>query len=354
MSASSSAKLSPEETRPNPEAARPSSFAAVPGWMVSGMLHAGIIVFLVTSGLPSCGDGQIGTGANEGEFREVGIYVKQPPSESVEKPEETEVETPEDNAAAENSTANQQTAKAVDQSVSELIELPNVKTPAVIGSSRGGPSETGPPEQSEAMVTPNAVRPPPSKGQGPGSVSFMGQTTQAQSVVFVIDTSSSMGGYHALSYAQAKLKSSINGLSQKQKFQIIAYNNQAPRVMRLGNDTSGSALYPALGPNRRMATAYINTFVPSGGTKHFPALVAAFKFRPDVIFFLTDAEDALTVKEMNEIRMVHNKDKKTHIHCIKFGQGADLPSRAGDFLKSLASENKGSYTYIDVEKLAGP
>jgi len=340
--------------RPNPEAARPSSFAAVPGWMVSGILHAGIIVFLVTSGLPSCGDGQIGTGAEEGEFRDVGIYVKEP-STLQEKPEKSETEETQDTPASETASSKAETAKSAeaDQAASDLLELPETKPRSVIGQSRGGPSEIGLPSAPENLVSPNAVRTPKSKGQGPGQVSFMGQTTQAQSVVYIIDTSSSMGAYDALKYAQARLKASINGLSAKQKFQIIAYNSQSPQVMRLRNRPEGE-LYTAVGPNLRLATQYINTFTPSGGTKHMPALVEAFKFHPDVIFWLTDAEDRLSPKQMSQLRTQLNKGGKTHIHCIKFGQGPDLKKRTGNFLKSVAAENSGSYTYIDVKKLDGP
>lgn len=350
---SGSAKLPLEEERPDRELARPSSFGAVPGWMVSGFLHAGVIVFLITSGLPSCGDGQYGTGADQGDFREVGIYVKQP-SESLQKPEETNNENPtENNQTTTNTPTETQTTEAADATANALVNLPKVDAPSVIGQGGGAPTEIGIPNTPEAMVKPNAVKAPQSKGQGPGNVSFLGHNTSAQSVVYVIDTSSSMDAYNALNFAKTKLMASINGLSPKQQFQIISYNDTF-RVMRLRNAKAGSfTLYRAVGPNLRLATLHINSLGAGGGTKHMPAINEAFKFKPDVLFLLTDADTNLFAKDLYRIRSELNKGGKTHVHCIKFGEGADLKSREGNFLRTLSTENNGSYSYIDVQKLEG-
>ncbi len=353
MSASSSTpKPSLEESRPEHEAARPASFNAVPGWMISGMLHAGVIVFLITSGLPSCGDGQIGTGSDSGEFREVGIYVKQP-SETQTPPKETDDAQPEEPQSAQAGAAAAKTSPAAEAPAAELIDLPDIAPHAVIGQSRSTPAPGGLPLPSKALVTPNgSVRsPPPAPGQGPGNVSFMGHTTEAQTVVYVIDTSSSMGTNNALEFAQAKLKQSINGLGQKQQFQIISYTD-APVVMRLRNDRSEPPpLYRAIGPNLTLATQYINGFRADSGTNHQPALLAAFQYKPDVIFFLTDAEEGLSPKQLSKIKTEWNKQGKTHVHCVQFGTGPDLKLPSTVFLRTLASQNGGSYTYINIEKL---
>ncbi|MCA9070439.1 MAG: hypothetical protein KDA84_16015 [Planctomycetaceae bacterium] len=351
----SPAESSVEPTRPDRELARPTSVGAVPGWMVSGILHAGVIVFLITSGLPSCGDGQYGTGAEQGDFREVGIYVKQP-SESLQKPEETNTDdnqNPTDNPTTNNAAAESQNDKATDAIADALISVPNIDAPSVIGMGGGAPAEIGTPSDSQAMVTPNAVKAPQSPGQGPGDVSFLGLNTKAQSVVYVIDTSGSMVTHDALGFAKTKLMASINGLSPKQQFQIISYS-ETTTVMHLRNEKPGSfPLYPAVGPNLILATRHINSLGAGGGTKHMPAIRAAFSFHPDVIFLLSDAETDLGPKDLSEIRLQLNKGGKTHVHCIKFGEGPDLKSRNGNFLRDLAAQNKGSYSYLNVEKLDG-
>lgn len=356
MSSSAPSPIPPpsEKSRPHPESALPASYAAIPGWMVSGMLHAGLIVFLLTSGLPSCGDGQIGTGADEGEFREVGIYVKDP----APLPITTETSKDDQSPKTESTNANQASAsatQATDAIASDLIDVPQVSPRTVIGQSAGTPTPTGLPDVPEALVKSNAVRAPESQGEGPGVVSFMGQTTEAQSVVFVIDTSSSMEANNAIEYAKAKLKQSINGLNQKQEFQIISYN-LITTVMRLRNDRTGTPpLYRATRPNLTLAASYISSLKATSGTKHGPALEQAFRYKPDVIFFLTDADsDYLSPKELSTIKTSWNKLGKTHIHCIHFGNGPNLKSGSANFLKTLASENRGSYSYFDVEQLESP
>lgn len=323
--------------------------------MVSGILHAGVIVFLITSGLPSCGDGQYGTGADQGDFREVGIYVKQP-SESLQKTEnETEnIEKPTENIQTTSNVAEAQPTETADQIANSMINLPSIDAPSVIGVGGGAPTDIGVPSAPEAMVTPNAVKAPQSPGEGPGNVSFLGHNTSAESVVYVIDTSGSMVNNDALGFAKTKLMASINGLSPKQQFQIISYN-EATTVMRLRNTKPGSfTLYRAVGPNQVLATRHINSLSAGGGTKHMPAIRAAFQFKPDVIFLLSDAQTDLGPKDLSEIRHQLNKGGATRIHCIRFGEGANLKSREGNFLRDLATQNNGSYSYLDVQKLESP
>ncbi len=344
------------ESRPNPDAARPSSFAAVPGWLLSGTLHAAVIVFLVTSGIPSCGDEQIGTGADHGDFREVGIYIKEPTT-SPERPEEQKDEELQNNqsqtAAATSSAA--PSTQETDAAAKDLIDLPDVKPRSVIGQSAAVPPPSGVPDVSEATVTANSIYTPPAKGDGPGDVSFMGQTSPAQTVVYVIDTSSSMSTNNAIGFARQKLMQSINGLNQKQEFQIISYTHLI-KVMHLGNDKgTSSSLYRATRPNLNLAAFFINSLGANGGTKHMPALQAALDLKPDVIFLLTDADqDRLSAGDLFTIRAEYNKGHKTHINCIQFGEGPNLKTPAQNFLQQLASENRGTYSYMDISKLESP
>ena len=342
------------ETQPHRDAARPSSFAAVPGWVLSGMLHAGVIVFLVTSGIPSCGDQQLGTGADHGDFRQVGIYIKEP-TNSPEHPKETDKEDPQQTQSQTPRASAAPSTQEADADAAELIDLPDVKPRAVIGQNASVAPPAGVPNASEATVTANSVYTPPAKGQGPGNVSFMGQTTPAQKVVYVIDTSSSMTTKNAIGYAREKLMQSINGLTQKQQFQIISYTH-VTKIMHLRNDKGPAAsLYRATRPNLTLATFHINSFQASGGTKHMPALKAALEFQPDVIFLLTDADqDRLSAGDLYTIRAEYNKGGKTHINCIQFGDGPNLASAADSFLQKLAGENRGTYSYMDISKLESP
>ncbi len=344
-----------DENRPDREAARPSSFMAVPGWVVSGMLHAGLIVFLVTAGLPSCGDQQIGTGAEQGAFREVGIYVKQPSDSQTPKEDpQPDVKPPQETNAAAPSAKAAPSTKESDATATDLINLPDVKPRQVIGENRSAPTPGGLPDSPEAVVQPNtAIRVPQSPGKGPGTISFMGHSSKGERVVYVIDTSGSMSGFGAITYAQSKLKESINGLSQKQQFQIIAFAIN-PTHLTLGQDTQQSRrMYRATGPNLLKATAFINSFRADDGTQVDPALRRAFDFHPDVIFFLSDAKiEEGYARSLDHVSRNLNANRNTKIHCIQFGDGTNLKTRKGNFLRMLAQENGGTYSYFNVTKLA--
>ena len=84
-----------------------------------------------------------------------------------------------------------------------------------------------------------------------------------------------------------------------------------------------------------------------GGTQHGEALEEALKLSPDVIFFLTDADQP----ELSAERLARIKRRnggRTSIHTIEFGLGARL-SR-DNFLAKIARQNGGKYVYIDISK----
>jgi hypothetical protein len=76
-------------------------------------------------------------------------------------------------------------------------------------------------------------------------------------------------------------------------------------------------------------------------------LQLALRLAPDVIFFLTDAEDPqLSDVELQRLRRLN---KGAAIHAIEFGFG---PRRGGDnFLSKLARQNNGRHVYVDVTRL---
>jgi hypothetical protein len=76
-----------------------------------------------------------------------------------------------------------------------------------------------------------------------------------------------------------------------------------------------------------------------------PALRLALRLKPEVIFFLTDADlPKLSAADFSEIQRLNGAG--TRIHCIRFGQGADLEPK--NFMNQLAAQNGGRYRYRDV------
>jgi hypothetical protein len=98
---------------------------------------------------------------------------------------------------------------------------------------------------------------------------------------------------------------------------------------------------------QRSAERFLDGIFADGGTAHMPALEIALRMHPDVIFFLTDADEPqLRRGDLDRIRKLNNG---TVINAIEFGAG---PRPAGrSFLQQLAEENAGGHGYVDVTKL---
>ncbi|MBW3597544.1 MAG: hypothetical protein KY475_09750 [Planctomycetes bacterium] len=171
--------------------------------------------------------------------------------------------------------------------------------------------------------------------------------------VYVFDRSSSMNGFEGRPLAAAKreLIASLADLAPVHQFQIVFYNDRitvcnpnpglAPKLL-YGNDR-----------DRQAAADFVRSITGAGGTRHFEPLMTALRMGPDVIFFLTDAEEpSLSADELAKIRAV-NRRHEASIHTVEFGVG---PFRGEEnFLVKLARQNHGRHAYVDVTRLpAGP
>ena len=219
--------------------------------------------------------------------------------------------------------------------------------PDIVGVGVPEPPRTGG-ELTTSLQPGREVRPSGLTPPAPGEVSFFGATDTGQSVVFVLDCSSSMARHNAIGVAKSELKASLNQLGRDQKFQIVFYNN-TPNIIRL-RDVEESELLLATAINRNFAVQFIDSQNATSGTNHMPALKWALHFNPDMIFLLTDADEpVLKPRDFAEIRKLNKA--KTRIHCIEFGEYADL-SRDKNFLKELAREQRGTYRYYDVTRFS--
>ncbi|MEM9365541.1 MAG: hypothetical protein AAGD07_06055 [Planctomycetota bacterium] len=187
-------------------------------------------------------------------------------------------------------------------------------------------------------------------GAGPTKTiaTVFGVSGSGNSFVYVFDRSQSMGtrGGAPLRAAKRELLRSLNGLTSKQQFQIIFYNDQHARLRRSG--AIGGLLF-ADEANRRAAERYVASVQPLGSTEHVSALKTAIGLTPDVIFFLTDARiQVLGQRQITELtRRAQNAG--VTICCIQFGVGHETGE--GGFLKELASRNHGAYRYVNVTQL---
>lgn len=307
---------------------------------MSLILHALFLLVLSTQ-LKSCGG--VITGDGEGEYRSVGLVMR-------------DSETPRFNENTEQNDSETEKDEVVNEET-EVLEVPD-KPPVDVSLPEIGSDLLGPGALSPAVGLPN---PTPSKiqssssqipmtaafGQGDGPVRFLGAMDTGKKFVYIIDCSGSMGDYNALDFAKAELMASLQGLNSSQKFQIIFYNEE---IKRFQIPNQAIELYPATDVNRNRAKRFVGSVRPTLGTQHQPAILAALNYKPDVIFFLTDArEPALQSEQLDYIRKQNQTGAR--IHCIEFGVGEELGKGTGNFLKTLARQNKGTYSYRDVTKL---
>ncbi|MGZ5943070.1 MAG: vWA domain-containing protein [Isosphaeraceae bacterium] len=176
------------------------------------------------------------------------------------------------------------------------------------------------------------------RGIGPGT-EFFGAREHGHSFAYVIDCSGSMGLRNSLEVAKHELLASLNQLPPDARFSVIFYNLRA----RVFADPSGQqGLMPATTANKVRVQGQLQTVAPDGGTDHMVALRTALGLKPEVIFFLTDA-DLMTNNDVNAILA---EAQGSRIQAVEFGRGTDLGMQTP--LRRLATTTGGTYRYIDV------
>ncbi|MGZ3356565.1 MAG: vWA domain-containing protein, partial [Isosphaeraceae bacterium] len=176
------------------------------------------------------------------------------------------------------------------------------------------------------------------RGIGPGT-EFFGAREHGHSFAYVIDCSGSMGLRNSLEVAKHELLASLNQLPPDARFSVIFYNLRA----RVFADPSGQqGLMPATTGNKVRVQGQLQTVAPDGGTDHMVALRTALGLKPEVIFFLTDA-DLMTNNDVNAILA---EAQGSRIQAVEFGRGTDLGMQTP--LRRLATTTGGTYRYIDV------
>ena len=200
--------------------------------------------------------------------------------------------------------------------------------------------ESSPQKQSEGLGF--SVAP---ETEGKARTSLFGLVGEGYKFVYVFDRSGSMGGdgRNSLRAVKAELLQSLKNLDTVHQFQIIFYNEHA-RLFNPSGDPGHLAF--ATEANKQRAVRFVASITAEGGTNHEEALRLAIRLRPDVIFFLTDADDPkLTPGELQKIRHLA---AGIIINAIEFGPA---PKPAGaSFLEDLARQNGGGYVYVDISK----
>ncbi len=312
----------------------------LPAWLLSLMLHATLLVTLgfmvrVTQ-----------RGADLEPARGGGIVLARNVDGSSEYFGEEDAEDAAASASTESSespdTAQSALPSGPEMPVDLAGMLPQAST-SVSGSDMGNsmPSASGFASSSR-----------PSGGRIDGNqakTSVFGAEGVGNKFVYVFDRSASMDGYQGrpLAAAKAELIASLEDLDQVHQFQIIFYNDH-PMMFNPFRPQPPRMLFGDA-QTKRLAQNFVRGVVAAGGTRHMEALKLALGMSPDVIFFLTDADEPqLTSAQLEEIRQRNARVGAT-INAIQFGAG---PNRGGlNFLGRLANMNGGQHVYVDVTRL---
>ncbi|MCH2200357.1 MAG: hypothetical protein MK102_00185 [Fuerstiella sp.] len=215
----------------------------------------------------------------------------------------------------------------------EAMKLPNVTgigalmsgadAPVRLISPPGGHSKGGSPES------------------GPDKTAFMNITDSGRRFVYLIDTSGSMNNGGRMELAQSQLLASLRMLEAHQEFQVIFYGD-VPIQMRLRGRATD--VYRATSANLNLAKDAIEAVDSGGGTMHLPALLAALRLNPDVVYFLTDGQNAsLTRSDLR--KLLRENSGGARVHVVEFAAG-NPEFREPTWLQLLASETSGEYRRI--------
>jgi hypothetical protein len=183
------------------------------------------------------------------------------------------------------------------------------------------------------------------KEGGKARTSLFGAVGEGFKFVYVFDRSASMGGsgQESLRAVKAEFSASLKNLDTVHQFQIIFYNER-PTVFNPSGSPGRLAF--ATEKNKERAIRFVESIKADGGTEHEDALKAAIRLKPDVIFFLTDADDPkLSSAQLEEIQRMA---AGIRINAIEFGAGPK-PKKVS-FLADLARQNGGDYVYVDVAR----
>jgi hypothetical protein len=317
--------IPPTETSTVPE-------RLLPAWLFSIVFHFCTIVLL---GLAVQ---QAPRGAAEEPGRSAGIVLKRTSAEGdLYEGEEQQ----DDNPAATDDRARPDILSALPSETAGANlgdDLPKLPTPGP-GATRGG----GQPDAGQ--FTSGGGRRGSPGGGGDARVSVFGVEGTGSKFVYVFDRSSSMEG-PPLAAAKRQLIESLESLESVHQFHIIFFSTQTRSFDITGG---GRRIAFATDRNKQLAANFVGGITADGGTDRLAALREAIGFSPDVIFFLTDADDPMSASELAEIART-NRRSRAAICVIEFGRRATPPG--SNFLTQIARESGGQYGYVNAAALS--
>lgn len=300
-------------------------------WGVSLLAHSLLVGGLLWQGL-----GRGAPQAGEASSREVGVVLRQ----SDEPPAPFDSPAPQPTETERDALATTEAASLADEPTPPspfsglLDDLLAEPTPGAGAAPKAS-------ESSAAAAPSGGGRPKLPIGQA--QVPFFGVEGVGSRFVYTLDRSISMRG-GPLRTAKAELLASLGALGPTHQFQIVFFSTRVDRF-----DLSGqNRLAWGDAQSKRRAEQYVRAVTADGGTERHSALLAALRYGPDVVFFLTDDDLPMAREEIEEV--VERASGGTTIHAIEFGDGPD--HGRDNFLRELAERTGGQRKYVDTSRMA--
>ncbi len=218
------------------------------------------------------------------------------------------------------------------------FEVKIVDPPPSPGAAAGGP-----PEPIVVGTATGVAGAPGGMGDGPGdggAPCALPVGKDAKTVVYVVDRSMSMGLHGALARARREVLASLRRLPPGARFQVIAYNREAAPLAINGR----SGLLDADEDTLRQAVDAVSALRAAGATDDGLALRRALALHPDVLYFLTDADDVSPDDVRTATRL---NDHHAVIHAVEVGASSSRPDSP---LRKLAADNGGTYQRLDPDE----
>ena len=162
-------------------------------------------------------------------------------------------------------------------------------------------------------------------------------------VVFVCDASGSMEG-RPKALLVGELKETLGTLKPIQFFNVVFFQWDSYSA------AYDDGLKPGSPKFKQQTYNFLDRLTVRGSTNPIPALEAAFRMKPQLIFFLTDGrfdQNAGYDEVLATIRRL-NADGETMINTIQF---INRDETAEGVLRTIADENGGEYKFIDEDGL---
>ncbi len=317
---------------PAPQADR----ALLPAWLLSLLFHLGVLLlaFFFARG-PGVGS----SGAGEEVERELVIQLEGEPAAPIAAAAPPPIEAePAKPPPAE--PAAKQLNQAFGQRLQEAAarDTPN-PGPQLPG--RLDPFESPLGDLRAAGTLPQMPLP---GNLGQAETQFFGTPSKGTRFVYVIDRSASMG--RGLDAAKTELLASLEKLPPTALFQVVAYDLDQ-RTLDAGARGVQNGLLPATRDNKDRTARFLESIRSEGGTDHVRALRKALTLSPQVIYFLTDA-DELRPEQVRELTAINQKGAAARIFCIELSTINE--GRTTNSMRLLAQENRGQYRAIDLAR----